>query len=373
MPRFATSILLITLALYLAAGSGFAADKTAGLDKTGKPDLKSAGQLAFGPEGVLFVGDSQGAAIFAIGVGPASGGKSGGEFKVEGVDAKLAALLGTTAGDILINDMAVQPGSSTVFLSAARGRGPDAEPVIATVNSTGKVALLPLDNVAYGKVSLTNVPGLEDKDARGNSRRQEAITDLHYVDGKVFIAGLSNEDFTSRMRAISFPFAEADKGADIGIYHGAHGRFETQSPVRTFTPFNIGGEPHILAAYTCTPLVSVPVSQLKAGAKVEGKTVAELGNMNRPLDIISYQKEGKTFLLLANSARGVMKINPETIAQQEAIKDPVRGGGRAGLPYDTLGELKGVEHLDKLGDSHALLLVRTGQDKHLNLESIVLP
>ena len=189
MPRFATSILLITLALYLAAGSGFAADKTAGLDKTGKPDLKSAGQLAFGPEGVLFVGDSQGAAIFAIGVGPASGGKSGGEFKVEGVDAKLAALLGTTAGDILINDMAVQPGSSTVFLSAARGRGPDAEPVIATVNSTGKVALLPLDNVAYGKVSLTNVPGLEDKDARGNSRRQEAITDLHYEDGKVFIAG----------------------------------------------------------------------------------------------------------------------------------------------------------------------------------------
>jgi hypothetical protein len=373
MLRFATSMLLITLALCVAAANGIAAEKTAGLDKTGKPDLKSAGQLAFGPEGVLFVGDSQGAAIFAIGVGPASGGKSGGEFKVEGVDAKLAALLGTTAGDILINDMAVQPGSSTVFLSAARGRGPDAEPVIATVNSTGKVALLPLDNVAYAKVTLTNVPGVEDKDRRGNSRRLEAITDMHYVDGKVFVAGLSNEDFTSRMRAISFPFAEADKGADIGIWHGAHGQHETQSPVRTFTPFNIGGEPHLLAAYTCTPLVTVPVSALKAGAKVEGKTVAELGNRNRPLDIVSYQKDGRTFLLLANSDRGVMKINPETIAQQEGIKEKILNGGRAGLPYDTLGELKGVEHLDKLGDSHALLLVRTGEDKHLNLESIVLP
>ena len=235
------------------------------------------------------------------------------------------------------------------------------------------MALLPLDNAAYSKVTLTNVPGVEDKDRRGNSRRQEAITDLHYLDGKVFVAGVSNEDFTSRMRAISFPFVEADKGADIGIYHGAHGRFETDAPVRTFTPFNIGGEPHLLAALQCTPLVTVPVSQLKAGAKVEGKTVAELGNMNRPLDIISYQKEGKTFLLLANSARGVMKINPETIAQQPGIKDPVRGGGKAGLPYDTIGELKGVEHLDKLGDSHALLLVRTGEDKHLNLESVALP
>jgi hypothetical protein len=341
MPRFVFSTVLVAAALCLAAGSAFAAEKPAGLDKTGKPDLKSAGQLTFGPEGVLFVGDSQGAAIFAIGVPPASGGKASAEIKVEGIDAKLAALLGTKAADLLINDMAVQPGSATVYLSAARGRGPDAEPVIVSVGPGGKLALLALENVPYAKVTLTNVPGLEDKGRGGASLRQESITDLHFVDGKLFVAGLSNEDFTSRMRAITFPFVEADKGADVGIYHGAHGRFETQSPVRTFTPFNIGGEPHILAAYTCTPLVSVPVSQLKAGAKVEGKTVAELGNMNRPLDIISYQKDGRTYLLMANNNRGVMKINTETIAQQEGIKDPVRGGGKAGLPYDTITELKG--------------------------------
>ncbi len=363
----------LSLALFTAAGSGFAADKPAGLDKTGKPDLKSAGQLAFGPEGVLFVGDSQGAAIFAIGVPPASGGKSGGEIKFEGLDAKLAALLGTNAKDMLINDMAVQPESGVAYLSAARGTGPAAEPVIATVGPANKLALLPLDNVAYAKFALTNVPGLEDKGRRGNSLRQESITDIHFVDGKLFVAGLSNEDFTSRMRAISFPFGADDKWADIGIYHGAHGKYETtQSPVRTFTPFDIGGEPHILAAYTCTPLVTIPVSALKGGDKVKGKTVAELGNMNRPLDIISYQKDGKTYLLMANSARGVMKINTDNIGQQEAITAPVTGGGKAGLTYDTVADLKGVEHLDKLGESHALLLVRTS-DKGLNLESIALP
>ena len=33
---------------------------------TGTPDIKSAGPLAFGPDGILFVGDPKGAAIFAI-------------------------------------------------------------------------------------------------------------------------------------------------------------------------------------------------------------------------------------------------------------------------------------------------------------------
>ena len=39
-----------------------------GLD-IGTPGIKSVGPLAFGPEGILFVGDNLGAAIFAIDVG----------------------------------------------------------------------------------------------------------------------------------------------------------------------------------------------------------------------------------------------------------------------------------------------------------------
>src|SRR4029453_6362945 len=104
------------LIVVLTAGIATAAAKTAGLDGTGKADLKSAGPLAFGPEGVLFVGDPMGAALFAIGVEPASGSPSPG-FKVEGIEGKLAALLGTKAADILINDVAVQPNSGVVYLS----------------------------------------------------------------------------------------------------------------------------------------------------------------------------------------------------------------------------------------------------------------
>ena len=363
------SSLLFSLAACLAVGSAAAADKPAGLDKTGKPDLKSAGALAFGPDGVLFVGDAQGAALFAIGLEPVPVAKPAADLKLEGLDSKIAALLGTKPEDILIHDLAVRPRSGIAYLSVSRGKGPDAEPAIVTVDLPGKLAVLPLDKVAYAKVALTNAPGVDAKDQRGNSLRQDVITDLHYLDGRVFIAGLSNEAFESTLRAIPFPFTGSDLGTSVEIYHGAHGNFETRAPVRTFVPFIIGGEPHLMAAYQCTPLVTFPIAQLKPGSKLRGTTVAELGNGNRPLDIISYQKDGSTFLLLANSRRGVMKISTDNVQKQEGITQRING--TAGLPYDTIDGLKGVEHLDRLDDAHALLLVRSGTG--LSLESVPLP
>ena len=88
-------------------------------------------------------------------------------------------------------------------------------------------------------------------------------------------------------------------------------KFETKSPIRTFVTYKIQNEPYMLAAYTCTPLVKVPVSELKAGAHIKGTTIAELGNRNRPLDMIVYQKDGKDYLFMTNSSRGVMKIPTE--------------------------------------------------------------
>ena len=63
-PKFRL-ILLAVYAVALMTAAGAAAEFTASL-KPGKADLKSAGALAFGPEGILFVGDTAGAAIFAL-------------------------------------------------------------------------------------------------------------------------------------------------------------------------------------------------------------------------------------------------------------------------------------------------------------------
>ena len=344
------------------------AEPSAGLKK-GNPDLKSAGPLAFGPEGILFVGDTRGAALFAIDTGDRGPAGKPEKVQVEKINEKVAALLGTTPQQILINDMVVNPASGQVYLSVARGRGPDAAPVILRVGRDGKLGELALENVPFAKADIPNAPA-PGAAAKGQSLRNESITDLAYVDGRVFLAGLSNEEFSSRLLAIPFPFADSADGAAIEIYHGAHGRFETKSPVRTFASYTIEGKPYLMAAYTCTPLVKVAVADLKAGAHVKGTTVAELGNRNKPLDMVVYRKDGKDFILLANSARGVMKIATEGVGSAPAITAPV--SGTKGLGYETIETLKGVVQLDQLDKSRAVVLVQA-PDGAQNLETIDLP
>eukprot|EP00913_Durusdinium_trenchii_P028401 g26629.t1 len=310
-------------------------------------------QQRFEIAGVLFVGDPKGAAIFAIETGDTKGNPEKASVNVQGIDGKIASLLGTTAKDLLINDVIVNPASGTTYLSVSRGRGPDAKAVICTVSGNGKVSEFSLKNVKYAKVALPNVPA-PGGTGRGN-RRAQAITDLAFVQGRLLVAGLSNEEFASKLRSLPYPFAEGTNGTSVEIFHGAHGRFETRSPVRTFVPFNIDGKPHVLAAYTCTPLVKFPISQLKPGVKVKGTTIAELGNRNHPLDMIVYKKGGKNYLLLANTSRGVMKISTDGIDKNEGIETKIRG--KAGLTYETITQLKGVMQLDRLNEGHALLLV----------------
>ena len=97
---------------------------------------------------------------------------------------------------------------------------------------------------------------------------------------------------------------------------------------------------------------------MKSDKPVRGTTVAELGNRNRPYDMIIYDKDGETWLLMANSARGVMKISTKDIGRSEGITERIAGGGVSGQKYETIEALKGVVQLDRLNDSHAIILVQ---------------
>jgi hypothetical protein len=140
--------------------------------------------------------------------------------------------------------------------------------------------------------------------------------------------------------------------------------------VRTFTTFDIKGETNLLAAYTCTPLVKFPVSNLKAGDKIRGTTIAELGQGNRPLDMFIYQKGGKDYILMANSARGIMKVTTDKADSIDLVNKKI--GGVDGLTYDTIKELQGVEQLAKLDNDRALILTRSSTGS-LNLDTVPLP
>jgi hypothetical protein len=101
--------------------------------------------------------------------------------------------------------------------------------------------------------------------------------------------------------------------------------------------------------------------------------------------MIPYKKDGHEFILVANSSRGVMKLKADDLGSYEKIDSPVvpnPPSNIAGVPYDSLAELKGVQHIARLDDSNALLLVGkfTGQpwapgapQGPLNLQTIALP
>lgn len=320
-----------------------------GLTK-GTPEVKSISALAFGPNGLLFVGDQQGATIFAVGTGDTkpAGDKA---VNVERIDAKLAGLLGVTDKDVTIADVKVNPTSGNIFIAANRGKS--GGPALLKLTRGGDVEAVSMKDIPFSKVSLGNVT---------DKQRSQAITSMAFLNGKLYVAGLSNEEFASTLRAIPFPFQAADKGTGIEIFHGAHGKLETNAPIRTFTPYKVGKEDAIMAAYTCTPLVKIPVSELKDGAKVKGTTIAELGNRNQPIDMIPYTKDGKPYILMANSARGVMKIPADGFEMASAITARP-ATDTAGVKYETIAELKDVTQLDKLDDGRALILIEefTGQ------------
>lgn len=356
----------LTTAILLAASLAPAATLSDSL-KAGKAGLQSAGPIAFGPEGILFVGDTKGAAIFALDTGDRQPNKAAAPVDLEGLGGKIGTLVGVTADQILVNDLAVNPISKSIYLSVSRGKGPDAIPLIIRVEG-GKVSEVTLENIRHASVALPNAP-VAGTDRKSQTQRQEAITDLAWSDGRVLVAGLSNEEFSSNLRTIPFPFRTVDQGASIEIFHGAHGRFETNSPVRTFVPYEIEGESYVLAAYTCTPLVKMPMSALKSGAKVKGTTIAELGNGNRPLDMVVYQKDGKDFILMNNSKRGVMKLPTNSLGTAAAITAQT---DITGVPYETLAQFKGVEQLDRYDATRALMLFRS-EAGSLDLKTVALP
>jgi hypothetical protein len=321
----------------------------------GNTGLKSAGALAFGPDGVLFVGDSVGGAIAAIDTADRTPGS--GKVDVQGIDEKVAAMVGVNAGDILINDVAVNPISKNVYVSAARGRGPDAAPLVVRVDSAGKLTLLPLDNIKHETISLSDTPE-SNATARQNPRTQ-TITDMAFVNGSVMVAGMSNEEWSSALRSIPYPFKTAAKGTQLQIWHASHGRYETQSPVRTFVPYTIDGQQYVLAAYTCTPLVKIPVSDLKAGAQVKGVTISDLGAGNQPLDMVPYKKDGHEFILIANSSFGVVKLHADNLGQYKPIDSPTVVDV-AGAPYDKITALTNVRHLAQFDAGNALILTAAG-------------
>ncbi len=332
-------------------------------------ELQTVGALEFGPGDTLFVADSKGAAVYAVETGFPSKGSSEEMEGVRDLDAKLAAMLGVDVREVFIKDLAVHQPSGTTVLSILRKAGESLTPVLMAISRSGEIKELRLDGREITKLDIEDAPDPEATYGRSRKARNFTVTDLEYVDGTLYIAGLSNEEFASSLRRAAFPFDGSVETTNIEIYHGAHGAWETHAPIYTFMPYELNGKPHVVASYLCTPLVTFPLEKLADGTKLRGKTIAELGFGNVPFDMIGYEYEGERYVLLSNTNRGTMRFKTSDIEawnQREGISSEVgdeivRGASYIGSP---LGHVVQIAEFDA---DHIMVLFRARENGALML------
>lgn len=355
---------LVKLALVLAVATATTSVSVSARVAPAGPALSSIGTLAFGADGTLFAADPMAATIFAIDLAKSTA--PSGTKDVASLDEKIAAVAGTAATEVAIKDIAVDPTSHNTFVSVMRGQGAAAQPALFRVDGNGAVSLVSLDAAKFSSVTLPNPPAAQ---ATGRSNRSQSITKMSLVDGKLYVTGLSNEEFSSKFWAIPYPFKSADQGTSVEIWHTSHNRFETNAPILTFVPNKTNGKTNFIAGYTCTPLVRFPIADLKPGSKVMGTTIAELGAGNQPIDMVLYSKAGHEYVLMANTRHGVLKISTDQFGSAPGLTAKV--DTTAGIPAEAMTSVSGVVQLDLLDATHSVMLMKVGTT--FNLSAVVLP
>ena len=335
-------------------------------------DVKSISRLAAGPGNTLFIADWKAARVHAISLPAAQQQPAGSAFNILDLESLLSAQVG--GAKVTVEDMVVRPGTAQVYVAVSYGSAKT--PALIMVTSDKKAHRIDLKAAASTSVALRDAPTTDYSFWRETPERSFTVTDMKWRDGELFVAGLSNQDFASTLRRIRYPFDSKQSITSVEIYHAGHNLIETRAPIRAMSFASWGGKPYLVAAYTCTPLVTIPLDDLKDGAHIRGKTVAELGYGNTPADMISYSRteQGKTedFLLLANFDR-VSNIIP--VSQLEAT------GSRPGIEKQVpFGQLAGVEvmqaplagtlRLDSLDEKSFVMVRRRLEKDALQLVSI---
>jgi hypothetical protein len=341
--------------------------------RVGAVELRSAGVMTFGSDNTLFLADPMAATIYAIDVADPDRDTTTSGVRIDDVDGKIAAALGTTRDQLRIVDMVAHPVSQALYFSLTRGRGADATPVLVRVTKVDeKVTVLPLERIRHARTELSNAPAPDQKTPWGSPRRAMSITDLAIVEGELYVAGLSNEEFASTLRRVRYPFAANASLASttVEIFHTSHNRYETASPIESFLPITLDGTPSLLAGYGCSPIATFARADLTSQKHVRGKTVSELGGGNRPLDMVTYRHaDGKQYVLIANSDRTMTRFDVDDLAKAPGLTTAVqRAYQPAGVNYLPISGF-GIVQLDNYNANHVVVLQRRADDGTLQVES----
>lgn len=337
--------------------------------------LTGISAMTVAPDGRLLVADWRAGALVAIAL-PEAAAAPEGAFNVRALGPALVeagALARATA-------MAFDPVGRRALVAVPTGAAPDAPMAIAAITSDGRVTLHDPAAHVVARVELADPPG-DGMLWRTIPAASLTVTDLVVHGGEVLVAGLSNADFSATLRRVPYPLdpSATPDVARIEMYHTVHNQIETRAPVRAMAVVPIDGADHLLAAYTCTPLVTAPLATLTDGAQVRARTIAELGYGNTPIKVLpftltSYTGERSDWVLVANSSKAADLIPLADIvaaSRRPGLSEPVAA------PFTTTAGLSplqvpltGVVGVADQGPEHLIALRREAQSGELELVSL---
>ncbi|MEM7539159.1 MAG: hypothetical protein AAF639_43775 [Chloroflexota bacterium] len=356
-------------------------------------DLKFAGALEFSDEGTLFVGDNFNGAIYAFDMVADSASGEVVPFTIGNIDVRIANILGVGASAVEINDMVAHPISQEIFISVSRIGGPTSVPAIVKVTQDGGIELLDLASYSFTKQALTHYPDQETtfrprgmmqggpapRDlAKGDIPLSSlAIMDMVYHKGELFVSGVAYDDFLSTLRRISYPFDGTQAATSVEMYHIAHDQYETRAPIRAMSIQEIDGQDQLIAAYTCSPLVLIPLDKIVDGAKIAANSIGDMGN-GQPIDMVPFTLNEQTMLFVTSNSRSPQVIPVGGLNGAQAVTDvDFERGPKLDLsplmPYGPVGKpvmFDGASlHMALLGDNLFVSLTRDMWTGDLNLDA----
>ncbi len=338
-------------------------------------EISRIGRLSFGPKGILLVTEPSKASVIAIDtgdVGPVKKLKQ----RVNEVNNLIAAGMGAPKGSVTVLDMAVNPLSGGIYLAVRRKQ--DQQDAIFTVDADGKIAPLKLKQARYVRVTL---PGGEKSTLRN-------ITDVEFAKDRVIAAGQCNEQFASKVYSIPLPLTHGQSAAIFSAetYHVAHRRWETKAPIQSLIPYEEDGKSYVVGSFACTPIAKFPLDGLESGAEVKGTSVVELGSGNRPLDMFTYEKDGRRWLVtntdrfhherrpIGPSRYWGCRVAIDYLSSDKTNEDATRRDVKSRKGPDGIEVIEdffGVTQVDKLNDNEAVVL--RDNNGNLDLEVTALP
>ena len=339
----------------------------------GEP-IRSATKLTFGDATTLFVADWQGARIHALSI-PKPSSVAGKPFNLRDVQGPIAKALHVDPSSLRFEDMAVQPGAELAYVSLSVKHGKaNATPALVAIDADGRVKVINLKTVAAKSVAITDAPAADLKFWRDIPAQSLTVTGMSFHANKLYVAGLSNRAFASTLRVYDVPFNGRTQVTTVEMYHPVHNQVETRAPIRTMTILPIDGVPTMIAAFTCTPLVAIPLSDLVDGAHIAAKTISELGWGSEPIDIVTFNAGGADYALLVNTSRAADLIPLSAIAEGVAkpgLRTPIKWPTEplAGVKA-IMAPLSAVAHIDNLNKDLLVALRRDDASGKMQLVSI---